>query len=585
MTNGVGGDSNWALGAGICGYEFAVAGEALRGYTNWSATSISNYSNFLKIFAGGNDSFLVNHNGTCDSHYWCNWDACNAASLMACAVFCDDTDMFNRAVTYLKQGNGNGNLTSAAWFIHPDGLAQWQESGRDQAHTMDGIAWMGVACQVAWNQGVDLYGFDNNRFLRGLEYSAKYNLWQNVPYASYSVCEGASFNWGTLNLSAGARGFLPPTWDMFYNHYVNVKGLAAPFTAQAASALRPDGFYGNANSPDFVGFTTLTCYRDPIAVGAIPSELTASMVGTNVLLNWWGSAYATNYVVKRATTSGGPYTTLVTIAASADRMFTDTNVATGSTYYYVVTALDKFGESPNSSEKKISAGQLVTHYRFNEANGRTAMESSGVSPSATLMGGASFTAGKYGNAVNLNGRSQYVALPNGLISGLGDFTIAVWVNWNGGGNFQRIFDFGADTDRYLFLTPSAGATIRFGITKFGGNGEQQINGRVPLSTGWHHVAVTLQRADARGVGALYVDGVRVGINNSMTFTPDMIGSLVNATNNFIGRSAFAADPYFSGKVEDFRIYNGALSATQIAALSAASPVASTNVTATVSPRS
>ena len=53
MTNGVGGNSNYALGAGICGYEFAVAGEALRGYTNWSATSISNYCNFLKIFAAG----------------------------------------------------------------------------------------------------------------------------------------------------------------------------------------------------------------------------------------------------------------------------------------------------------------------------------------------------------------------------------------------------------------------------------------------------------------------------------------------------------------------------------------------------
>jgi len=83
MTNGVGGNSNWALGAGICGYEFAVAGEALRGYTNWSPASISNYVKFLKIFASGNDSFLVYHNGTCDSHYWCNWDACNLASLIA----------------------------------------------------------------------------------------------------------------------------------------------------------------------------------------------------------------------------------------------------------------------------------------------------------------------------------------------------------------------------------------------------------------------------------------------------------------------------------------------------------------------
>ena len=584
MTNGVGGNSNWALGAGICGYEFAVAGEALRGYTNWSQTSISNYCNFLKIFAGGNDSFLQNHNGTCDSHYWCNWDACNVASLIACAVFCDDTNMFNRAVAYLQQGKGNGSLTSAAWYVHTNGLAQWQESGRDQAHTMDGVAWMGVACQVAWNQGVDLYGFDNNRLLRGLEYSAKYNLWQDVPYVSYSVCEGASFNWGTLALNGGSRGFLPPTWDMFYNHYVNKRGLAAPYTAQAAADLRPDGFYNNANSPDFLGFTTLTCLLDPISVGAIPSGVTASVSGTNILLNWWGSAYATNYNVKRATVSGGPYTTLGTVSSSADRVFLDTTVTNGGTYYYVVTALDKFGESPNSPEKSVSIlNQLVTYYRFNEIGGTTATNSSGLNPSATLMNGATFAAGKFGNAVSLSGSSQYVALPNGLITGLGDFTIATWVNLNSVTAWTRIFDFGADTDRYMFLTPSAGSTIRFAISKFSGNGEQQINGTAALGTGWHHVAVTLQGAEGTGVGILYVDGQPVGANVSMSYTPDMIGSLINATNNFIGRSAFAGDPYLNGKVDDFRIYNGALSAAQIAAVYALTPVAAaapTNVNAT-----
>jgi autotransporter-associated beta strand protein len=573
MTNGVGGDSNWALGAGICGYEFAVAGEALHGYTHWSQTSISNYCNFLKIFAGGNDSFLVNHNGTCDSHYWCNWDACNVASLMACAVFVDDTNMFNRAVTYVKQGKGNGNMTSAAWYIHTNGLAQWQESGRDQAHTMDGIAWLGVACQVAWNQGVDLYGLDNNRFLRGLEYSAKYNLWQDVPYASYYVCEGANFAWGTLALSAGSRGFLPPTWDLFYNHYVNVMGLSAPYTAQAAAVLRPDGFYNNSNSPDFVGFTTLTCLLDPIAAGAVPSGLITTVSGTNVLLTWWGSAYATNYYVKRATVSGGPYTTIATISASADRVFTDTTITNGGTYYYVVSALDKFGESPNSLEKTVSIfNQLVTYYKFNESGGTTATNSSGVNPSATLVNGAAFAAGKYGNAVSLNGSSQYVALPAGLLTGLSDFTITAWVYLNSVSTWARIFDFGADIDRNMFLAASSGYSVQFAITKFGGNGEQTINSPSPLTAGaWHHVAVTLKGSEGTGVGILYVDGLPVGTNNSMAYTPDMIGSLVNCTNNYIGRSQYPGDPYLNGKVDDFRIYNGALTPAQISALYASAP--------------
>ncbi len=587
MTNGVGGDSNWALGAGICGYEFAVAGEALRGYPNWSATSISNYCNFLKIFAAGNDNFLANHNGTCDSHYWANWDGCNVASLIACAVFCDDTNMFNRAVAYYKQGKGNGNITSAAWFIHTNGLAQWQESGRDQAHTMDGVAWIGVTAQVAWNQGVDLFAFDNNRLLRGIEYAAKYNLFGDVPYQSYSVCEGGNFNWGTLSLNAGGRGFLPPTWDLFYNHYVNIKGLAAPWTAQAASAMRPDGFYNNANSPDFVGYTTLTSLLDPIPAGAVPSGLTAKIFGTNVLLNWWGSAYATNYLVKRATTPGGPYTTLANISSSADRAFFDSAVIPlggSGVYYYVVSAQDKFGDSPNSPEVKLGVNQLTTYYRFNETSGTAASESSGLSPGATLMNGASFTpSGKFGYGVSLNGSSQYVALTNGLITNLGDFTIAAWVYLNVQNAWSRLFDFGADTDRYMFLTPYNGSGMRFAISKFTGPGEQQISAPALTAGAWHHVAVTLKRNAGSGVGTIYVDGVGAGTNSAMTFTPDMIGSLVNATNNFIGRSAFSGDPYLNARVDDFRIYNGALSAVEISALyvlTAAAPSAPTNSSAT-----
>ncbi|HEU6448987.1 MAG TPA: LamG-like jellyroll fold domain-containing protein [Verrucomicrobiae bacterium] len=573
MTNGVGGNSNWALGAGICGYEFAVAGEVLHGYTNWSQTSVSNYCNFLKIFAAGNESFLVNHNGTCDSHYWCNWDACNLASLMACGVFCDDTNMFQTAVDYFEQGKGNGNITSAAWFIHTNGLAQWQESGRDQAHTMDGIAWMGVACQVAWNQSVDLYGYDNNRFLRALEYVAKYNLWNDVPYAPFDVCEGANFAWGTAALSSGSRGFLPPTWDMFYNHYVNVKGLSAPWTAQAAAALRPDGFYNNGNSPDFVGFTTLTCMQDSIADGAAPTGLTANVSETNVTLTWFGSAYATNYLVKRATVSGGPYTAIATISNPAEFVYTDTTATNGGTYYYVVSAVDKFGESANSAEKQVSIlDQLTTYYKFDESSGTTAADSSGLSPSATLENGASFIAGKFGNALNLNGSSQYVALPNGLISGLHDFTIVTWVYLNSINTWARIFDFGADIDRYMFLTPFSGSgTTRFAISKFNGGGEQQINGPALSPSAWHQVAVTLKGTEGSGVGILYVDGVAVGTNSVMSYYPDMIGSLVNATNNFIGRSQFSGDPYLNGKIDDFRIYNGALSAAQIASLYTSAP--------------
>ena len=84
-----------------------------------------------------------------------------------------------------------------------------------------------------------------------------------------------------------------------------------------------------------------------------------------------------------------------------------------------------------------------------------------------------------------------------------------------------------------------------------------------LSTGaWHHLAVVLG-AGATYTGTLYIDKVAVGTNAAMTLRPSNLG---NTANNFIGRSAFAADPYFDGYIDDFRIYKRALTAAEITAL-------------------
>ena len=64
---------------------------------------------------------------------------------------------------------------------------------------------------------------------------------------------------------------------------------------------------------------------------------------------------------------------------------------------------------------------------------------------------------------------------------------------------------------------------------------------------------------------MYIDGLRRRNNTAMTLRPSSIG---NTANNCIGKSAFTADPYFDGLVDDFRVYNRALTATEITALNA-----------------
>src|SRR3569833_3164569 len=236
---------------------------------------------------------------------------------MAIGVLCDNQTIFQSAITWYKTGNNNGAIDKAIYFIHPGYEGQGQEAGRDQGHDTLNVGHLSAITQMAWNQGVDLYGYGNNRVLALAEYTAKGNLKQpgtqnyyDVPFATYQYWVWPQNLYHT-EFATGAQGIGRPTWACIYNHYVNVKGLAAPFTGVMNNALTPDWAAGpfNANSGAFdqLGLQTLTCTMDPISRGVAP-RVRGYVVAGSVQLNWWGSAYTTSYNVKRGSVTGGPYT-------------------------------------------------------------------------------------------------------------------------------------------------------------------------------------------------------------------------------------------------------------------------------------
>jgi fibronectin type 3 domain-containing protein len=79
-----------------------------------------------------------------------------------------------------------------------------------------------------------------------------------------------------------------------------------------------------------------------------PANLTAIAVGDQINLSWAASASATGYNLKRAKVSGGAYTTIA--SNLTELAYTDSGLAGGAIYYYVVTATNTFGESGNSVE-------------------------------------------------------------------------------------------------------------------------------------------------------------------------------------------------------------------------------------------
>ncbi len=252
------GSTDVALAAGIYGYQFANAAEIMRTYQGWKPEEFARFQKMmLDVFLPINQDFLKRHNNTKIDHYWANWDLCNMASMMAIGILCDQRSLYDEVVAYYKDGKGNGCIRQAVYFIHPDGLGQWQEAGRDQGHTVMGIALASAICEMAWKQGDDLYGFDDNRLLKGCEYVAKYNLGEEVLFKTYKNSDKTQ-----TVISDWARGGLRPAWELAYNHYVKLKKLAAPYTTKMAEKVRPEGGGGDYGTTsggfDQLGYGTLT---------------------------------------------------------------------------------------------------------------------------------------------------------------------------------------------------------------------------------------------------------------------------------------------------------------------------------------
>jgi hypothetical protein len=486
--------------------------------------------------------------------------------MLAIGVLCDKQSIVDEAINYFKSGSGNGCVYQTVNYIHAGYLGQTQESGRDQGHNTLSLMLLTTICEMAWNQGIDLYGLDNNRVLAAAEYVSRGNLTDPATGTYYTMPFAPYANSNTFHnaFSTGSQGTHRAGWALIYHHYVNRKGLAAPFTGQYMLTTQPEGgggYYGpNSGGFDQLGYTTLTCTRDPIAVGAVPSGLNAYVSGGNVVLSWWGSAHASSYNIKRSRTAGGPYTQITNITTDL-LTYADTSATAGT--YYVVTAVTPTGETTKSNEVKADTMVFLhTYLPFNEGSGTTAADASGNAHRGTLVNAAWVTGRQSGSAVSFNGGSSYVSLPGGLLDGFTDCTIAAWVYWKGGNGWQqRIFDFGSGTGQYLFLSPSGtNGILHFGISICGSVGEQSIVGTAALPTNvWTHVAVTLSGK----TGTLYVNGIAVSSNTAML---DSQLRSISTSRNWLGRSQFFADPYFSGLIDDFRIYQGALNAIQMAAL-------------------
>jgi hypothetical protein len=160
-----------------------------------------------------------------------NWGAIVNRCRMACAIFLEDSVLYQASIEYFLHANDNGTLPR---YVSETG--QCQETGRDQAHAQLGLGTLCDICDMAWNQGDDLWGALDNRLMKGLEYSARYNLGYDIPFETWQDCTGLYCDW-TEPGSMG-RGCIRCIYDAAYEHYTTVKGLKMPYTKKLLDLQR-----------------------------------------------------------------------------------------------------------------------------------------------------------------------------------------------------------------------------------------------------------------------------------------------------------------------------------------------------------
>ncbi|WP_254450626.1 glycoside hydrolase family 6 protein [Cohnella herbarum] len=183
-------------------------------------------------------------------------------------------------------------------------------------------------------------------------------------------------------------------------------------------------------------------------VPAAPTGVVATAGNAQVALSWTASSGATSYTVKRATTSGGPYTNVATGLTATS--YTNTGLTNGTAYYYVVSASNAVGESANSAQASATpqlppAGSLVAQYKAGDTNATDNQ----IKPHLNIKNNGT-------TAVSLsNVKVRYYFTKDGTAA------VNAWIDWAqvGGANIQTAFGSvtatGADT--YVELSFAAGA--------------------------------------------------------------------------------------------------------------------------------
>ncbi len=225
------------------------------------------------------------------------------------------------------------------------------------------------------------------------------------------------------------------------------------------------------------------------------------------------------------------------------------------TFYFIIgahSAQAGFRMPPNSLG-------LVGYWALNDGSGTKATDYSGNGNTGTLTNGAFWGAGKRGGSLACDGTNDYASTTY-TPSGLTDFTISAWINTGANSTEFPVSSRDASAANGIFiLYENNGSGIEVGFSNAGNLTRKRSNTSLDVGV-WHHVVGT-HAAGATSM-TLYIDGVSTGVSaESAASNPGNSGVLT-----FCRDGSSSTPLYFSGFVDDARVYSRALTGTEVTAL-------------------
>lgn len=240
-------------------------------------------------------------------------------------------------------------------------------------------------------------------------------------------------------------------------------------------------------------------------------------------------------------------------------------VATAATAALAVTAFVPLAAAPASAESTAPSDGLLAEYRFDETSGSSVPNSAPSAIGAATVMNASDSLWTGSSLVFTGGAktsptASWVRLPDSLLAGKTTATITVETKFDASmkNTFNFLWNIGNDATTQYYFT-SVRDNARTAITTSSNGGEANARSGSALSADrWYSLTSVI----GGGRITFYVDGQQVA-STATNLTP---ASITNQTLNAIGRSPWP-DPMYKGEVSTFRVYDRALSAAEVTAVS------------------